>query len=241
MAANQQMLLGAHAAAPSGLTVVQAAKGIQLSGTTVTVSISPTAGNMLVVGAMTYSFSASLVLSCSDNIGGGTGWVSVTQQTFNAGGGNTALFYKPNVPSGITTITLTQTNPTAQVEAIVHEVSGASPTTPFTTGEDNSGASTSGTNPQTGSATNATPASILFAFMTTDASVNPANLTINGTGTVGTWNLFDSTNSQELNAATNWPMSMPNQVVSSSAAQAHGWTITSGDAPTAQIIAAFHA
>jgi hypothetical protein len=245
VSANAQLLPGAKRAGfqdgvtPSGgggsLSIVHVAKGLSAAANNVAVSLTATSsGNLLVLCVVN---DTAAVSSVSDNIGGTAGWTQVFD--YHPTTTHLGCWYKKNAPSGINTVTVTATGG-AFITAIIHEVQGASTTAPFTTGEFATQVFLSATtNPQTPGLVNGTPASILFAFdADLDQTGNPATLTINGTGTVGTWNLFSSSNSQELNAVANDITSVPNIIVSSSATQVHGWTIPSGREPVA--IVAFH-
>lgn len=214
-----------------GLSIVQAVKGKSGAATSVGVTITPTAGNLLVLGVTSDTTDIS---TPSDNIGGTSGWTNIDVAV--QGSNHCSIWYKKNVPSGITTVTLSGPD---FIVGMFHEVSGASTTTPFTTGEKVHNSSGSGTNPQCGPVTNGTPASIYFAVMTDGDSGGAVTMNINGTGTTGTWNLFSSTNSQELDANNNQPGSMPNILVASSTARSHGWTI-GASVGAAMVMACFH-
>lgn len=149
------------------------------------------------------------------------------------------MWYKPNCPAGITTVTATLAGGSFST-LICHEVSGAS-ATPFTSGEvatQNQGGPS--VNPQIGPKTNATAISIFFASLTSgDQASDPAQMNINGTGTVGTWNLKSSTNSQEQDFNNFSVLSVPNIILAASTATTHGWTLATS-VNWAGIIAAFH-
>jgi hypothetical protein len=216
------------------LVIQHAWKGVSGSANNVAVTVAPAAGNLLVLCAIEDTAGIS---SVSDNIDGATGWI----QVFDYAPTSTHLgcWYKKNLPAGITTVTVTATGGQF-ITAIFHEVSGASTSAPFTTGEfatKNNNSNT--TNPQTSALVNATPNSILFALCDDfSSSANPITMTINGTGTSGTYNLFSTSNSQELNAIANDALSVANIIVSSSASQIHGWTTANDQGTTA--IVAFH-
>ncbi|HTA29813.1 MAG TPA: hypothetical protein VK731_04980 [Candidatus Cybelea sp.] len=227
--------------AASGLSVANGwINASSTSANNVAVTVAPTAGHLLVVGVASDTAVAS---SISDNIGSTTGWTSIGNN-HTTGGSYASMWYKKNIPSGMTTITVTATGG-GFVDACVMEVSGASTTTPFTSGEFatyTSGA-TSTANPQVGPVDNATANSIFFALLTDADGSNPTTMNINGTGTVGTWNLKSIAAgygglSQELNCSLYQPLSMTYIIVSSSANHTHGWTTTSS--PAAAVIADFH-
>lgn len=212
-----------------GLAIAHAWKGVTAT-TPLAVTVSPSAGNLLVVCGSSNSGDVS---SISDNIGGTTGWTKVgssTQSSF------AWIWYKKNIPGGITSISIAAVD---FISATVNEVSGASASAPFTIGESGGNNSNSGTtNPQTPTVNNATAASIYFAVLNNADGANPVTYTINGTGTSGTWSLFSSTQSQELDANDWQPFSNPYMIVSSSASRKHGWTTSSFAYMT--FIAAFH-
>lgn len=218
---------------PSNITVVACERNTAVA-TSTNISISPTAGNALVVAVTSY-LGNNANHAMSDNIDGTTGWVKLGgTQNGNFDPPCASLWVKFNVPSGITTLTCTGGVDTLITIAIAHEVSGI---TTFTGGEAGTNAQLPTTNPETASVTNVTAASIFFAVLTNADGANPAQMDINGTGTVGTWNLFNA-NSQYLNGAVLYPVSMPNYIASSSASTKHGWTTASRG--TATVIAAFH-
>lgn len=203
-----------------GLSVSGAWKA---SGSTSTVSctVAITSGRLIIAAVSEYLVTTNNA-TVSDNVGGTTGWVNVGRATdLSSNGIGVSLFYKANAPSGITTITGTKSTGTADFTIIVHEVTGASTSSPFTGGEvaTANGVSANG---QTGTVTNGTANSIYFAVGADSAPATPATMTINSTGTTGTWALYNSTNSQELDAATA-VASVPYLIVSSSAARGHGW------------------
>jgi hypothetical protein len=71
--------------------------------TTATPSISPTAGNALVV-FITQSASGTRTYAPTDNIEGATGW---TEAAYLNSSGTANVWFKANVPAGITTVTIT--------------------------------------------------------------------------------------------------------------------------------------
>lgn len=239
-AAPAQLGFWQKTAVTANIVVQNAWKGGVGSGTSCTVTVSPTAGNLMVVVIAGYLGTVSNH-AVSDNIDGTTGWVAIAEIASASAANNISMWYKKNVPSGVTTLTLDGGASTLAINGNAHEVSGCSTTAPFTSGEYSATSSSpvATTNPVTGSATNATANSIFFACCGNIDSSNPTTFTINQTGTVGTWNLFSSTNSQELNGANRNVISVPNIIVSSGTAEAHGWTSASrGDQK--MIIAAFH-
>lgn len=225
---------GATPAVAANIVVVSVAKGHGSTGS-VNASISPTAGNTLIAVA---ACSGGSVQTLSDNIGSTTGWTTVGNQN-QGGSSRIRLWYKANIPAGITTVTFADSTGTFNT-LIVHQVSGLS-SSPFTGGEVANLTSSGATlNPQIGPVTNATANSIYFACVTTaDQASDPAQMNINGTGTVGTWNLFNSTNSQELDQNNFTVMSVPNIIVASSAARTHGWAFATA-VDSGGLIAAFH-
>lgn len=85
-----------------------------------TVSISPTAGNALVV-FITQTGVTTRDYSVRDNVQGTYGWRQAIKPPWNNAG--TYVFYKDNVPSGVTTITVSASGSTS-CEAIAAEFSG---------------------------------------------------------------------------------------------------------------------
>ncbi len=224
-------------AAPATLAIVQCPTPGTAVATSATITISPTAGNLLVVAVTGYSGN-NANHGITDNIDGATGWTKVGGVQNGSGDPEcVSLWYKKNIPAGITSLVCTAGVGTVITIAIAHEVSGASTSSPFTGGEAATNAVTATTNAQTGSVTNATANSIFFAVLTNNDGTNPALMDINGTGTVGTWNLYNA-NSFYSNGASLYPVSVPNIIVSSGAARVHGWTTNSKS--TATVIAAFH-
>lgn len=229
------VLAGSPPAAANPLVVANAWKN-SAAATSVAVTVSPSAGSLLVLCGSNYSGLAANQ-TVVDNIDGATGWTSVVTNDVGTGL-RQRLWYKKNIPAGITSITLDSGASSVISQAIIHEVTGASTTTPFTTGESSSNSGAATTNPQTAAVTNATANSVFFAYLVNLDPGNPAQLDINGTGTNGTWNLKSSTNSQVTNGSGFGTMSVPNIIVSSGASTVHGWT--TGSFTYATIAAAFH-
>lgn len=201
-------------------TIINAWKAHDSSGTKA-VTVSPTAGNALIVFAGSSDANPpTAVPAIIDNIDTATGWVHCTGKTNLLAGYSMVgdFWIKFNVPSGITTVTVTCGS--AGVEAIIHEVQNV---TTFTSSEKNGGTFSASTNPQTGTVNNATAVSIYFAGVTGDGSTG---FTINQTGTTGTWNHY-SVNSHEDDGSVNTIESVPNIVVSTSTPRGHGWTVSS--------------
>jgi hypothetical protein len=219
----------------SGLSIIQAAMGATSnSASSVAVPISPAAGNLLVVCIASFQHAASGV---TDNIGSGTGWINIGSSI--AAGDYISMWYKANIPSGITAVTASSSSASSYPTCVVHEVSGASASGPFTTGEYtvlSGGAAT--TNPIVGPLTNGTARSIMFAALSSSDSANPVTMGINGSGTVGTWSLFSSANCQDLDAVDYQPCSVPNIILSSSTSEKHGWKTNKFAA--CAVMAAFH-
>lgn len=223
----------------ASLEVVQAAKAAAVA-TSAAVTISPTAANLLVVGIVGYT-GDDANHTVSDNIDGTTGWTLV-HRTNDSASANISLWYKKNIPSGITTITCTGGASTTSTIGFAHEVSGASTSTPFTSGEMIGGNEEGQTTWGPGNVNNATAASVLFGlFGCEDVGGNPNTTTLNGAGTDGTWVYEDATNSKELSGVSYIAIgSMPNIVVSTTGNKAHVWgTLNSAKAGTA-IVATFH-
>lgn len=187
------------------------------AGATVSVTVAPTAGNLLVVYAS--SFGTAVNTTVTDNLSS-PGWVRVVdfQASDNTVG---TFFYLKNCPSGLTTITVAGASQSA-FACIIQEVTGCSTTAPFTTGEFTGQSVSSTANPQTASLTYATANSIIFAGLSSNGS---SPLTgINGTGTTGgTWAFFSASchndsSSVELAA-------VPNIVKASAGSIIHGWNV----------------
>ena len=234
---GNQLLLSYKAPAVGGsLTVVNAWKNGGNGGSTLTITISPTAGNLLVCGFSEWQSTADNS-AMSDDVGGTTGWTKVVRSV--SGNVSVVIWYKANVPSGITTLTYTRSTGATYYDGIVHEISGASTSSPFTSGESAANGGTATTNPTTGTATIATANSILFAVISNYDPNNPATFTVNGTGSTPSsgWAYYSS-NSSQLNGAGNQPIGVPYVVVSTTGGKAHGWT--TGSYQYAAAIAAFH-
>ncbi len=231
MGAVQQAMLAQNIAAAAGISVATAWKTHQTSGAAAAVTVAPASGQTLIVAIFSFGGSGTTGHGVSDNINGSTGWAQCGA-TQRSGSLNWSMWYLPkaSVSASITTVTATGLGTT--YVAIVHAVSGLS-ASPFTGTEVGYSATTTA-NPQTASVTNGTANSVFFAMAENAAH----SLTINGTGSVGTWNLKDATNSQETNAGTYLGASVPNIIVSSGTAEVHGWTVTSSANGT--LIAAFH-
>lgn len=88
--------------------------------TVASISLSPTAGNTVVV-YVTQIVSNTRTYTVSDNIDGTTGW---TQAVYLNPTGAAGIWYKQNVPSGITTITVTANTSTTTMSAAATEFSG---------------------------------------------------------------------------------------------------------------------
>jgi hypothetical protein len=210
---------------------VSSAKGTGSGSSSCSVTVSPTAGNALIVW-LTSTGGNSANYTVSDNIDGTTGWNKITFTTTKV-----ACFWKTSIPSGITTLTCNAGSGATYATAVSHEVSGLV-STPFTTGENLGTNSTQTANPVTSSLTNATADSIFFAALSNASGSNPATSTILSTGTVGTW--IEATNGANRNGSTSTVLSTVYQIVSTSSARAHGWT-TEELSNQAKCIVAFHA
>lgn len=234
---SQQMWLAQKTAAAAGIAVNGAAKNSALSANA-SVSITPASGEMLVAIACEYGASVNNG-TVSDNLSS-AGWTKVTSDVeTSAGGIGIAIWYLANASPSITTVTFTRSTGTSYNTLIVHRVSGVSTSTPFTSGEAATAKSSGATSLATGGVSNATANSIYFAGVVNGSGNNPCTMTINSTGTTGTWSLYNATNSQELNAFDNMPLSVPNLIVSSTASRGHGWAFESSLRCTAAI-AVFH-
>ena len=233
----QQLLLAKAPAAAGSISVTGAAKASAFNANAV-VTITPASGEMLVAISCEYGASVNNG-TVSDDLAS-AGWTKVTSDVeTSAGGIGIAIWYLANASPSITTVTFTRSTGTSYNTLIVHRVSGVSTSAPFTSGEAATAKSAGATTLATGNVSNATANSIYFAGVINGSGNNPCTMTINSTGTTGTWNLYNSTNSQELDAAANMPLSVPNIIVSSTASRGHGWTFESSLRCTAAV-AVFH-
>jgi hypothetical protein len=123
------------------------------------ITVSPTTGHWLVVCMVSYQGSHANH-AVTDNIGGATGWSKAIGFNDATSGLTGSIWAKQSIPAGITTITCNGGASGNFGTAFAHDVSGGSGGV-FTSGESSSAAAT-GTNPQTGTATNATAAFRLF-------------------------------------------------------------------------------
>lgn len=197
---------------PAALAVANAWKG-SADGTDVQVTVSPTAGNMLVVGLC--AFQGSVVNhQIRDNIGGTTGWTKIS----STNGGNSmciSIWYKASVGSGVTTVGCTNGTSSSFPTAFVHEVSGGSQT--FTSGEA-AARTVTGSDYITYAVENATADSVYFALMTSDSAGNPATYTLTSPWT------HKSASSWETDGSSKTTGSMPFLIVSTSLSRSNHWT-----------------
>lgn len=235
---SQQMLLAQKTASGGGgtPTLANAWKNVGNGGSSLSVTVSPTAGSCLAVAVAEYQSTADNT-AISDNIGSTTGWTKVVRAV--TGDGSVVLWYKANIPSGITTVTLTRSTGATYYNCHVHEITGANTSTPFTSGE-SSTATGSGTSANTGTVTTATANSIMIAITTPyDEGGNPATLTLNAAGTSGaTWSHYNSA-SKEDNGAANLVSSAPTASVTTTGSRIHYWTF-SGSRSWASAMMAIH-
>lgn len=108
------------------------------------------------------------------------------------------------------------------ITGIFYEFSGISTTAAFTIG-DAGGSTGTGTAPATGNFTNSTATALAIAAMTNQSGANPTLMTINGTGTVGTYS-ENTSSGKETNGASFQTLSAVWQVLASSQTNAHVWT-----------------
>lgn len=234
---SQQLLLAQVPAPSSGIAVNGAAKNSAFNANA-SVSITPASSEMLVAIACEYGASVNNG-TMSDNLSS-AGWTKVTSDVETSSGGiGISIWYLANASPSITTVTFTRSTGTSYNTLIVHRVSGVSTSAPFTSGESATAKSAGATSLATGAVSNATANSIYFAGVVTGSGNNPCTMTINSSGTTGTWNLYNSTNSQELDAFNNMPLSVPNIIVTSTASRGHGWAFESSLRCTAAV-AIFH-
>lgn len=231
----QQLLIAQQTPAGSGSpTLANVWKNVGNGGSSLNVTVSPSAGSCLAVGIAEYQSSADNT-SISDNIDGTTGWTKVIRAV--NGDGSVVLWYKKNIPSGITTVTLTRSTGASYYNCHVHEITGANTSTPFTSGE-SSTATGSSSSANSGTVTTATANSILVAITTPyDEGVNPATLTLNAAGTSGgTWSHF-GTAAKEDNGAVNLVSSNPTASTASTGAKIHYWTFSGSRSWSSAMIA----
>lgn len=226
----------ASAAAPA---IANAWKGTTASASSVAITVSPTAGNLCVVGMSNYLPTDDQANhAVTDNIDGATGWVKLggVDRT-GCDGGHHSFWYKKNMPSGVTTITCAAGVTTSFLIGFVQEVSGVSTSAPFTIGEYGTTSTSGATSVDSATITNATAASIFVAYVgQQDLGNNPSTLTPNGSFTY-----FNSTTCRELNGTTYFVVaSMPKFAASTSSATTCNWTALAVACPTT-FIAAFHA
>lgn len=230
-AASLKTINGADATTTSNIVIQNGWLGTT-SGAAAAITVTGTTGRVMVVG-MTSNGVSHTTHAVTDNVDGATGWTKVTG--VDSGTTNASSIWYKTTTSSLSTVTCTATGG-AFVVGVCQEVSGLS-ASPFTGGESGttSNVTPNITNPQTATVTNATANSLFFAVFGSNGS--GSGLTINSTGTVGTWNYFNA-NCKNLNASFEI-ISMPNILVSTGTAEAHGWTIAStGNLTT--VIAAFH-
>ena len=204
-------------------TLANCWKNVGNSGSTLNVTVAPTSGSCLVAAVAEYQ-STTNNTALADNIGSTTGWTKVIRAANSDG--SVVLWYKANVPSGITTVTLSCSTGASYYNCHVIEISGANTSTPFTTGESSSATGASST-ANTGTVTTATANSILVGITTPwDEGGNPATLTLNASGTSGgTWSHYNSA-AKEDNGAANLVSSAPTASVSATGAKIHYWTFS---------------
>src|SRR6266849_9370973 len=112
-----------------GLSVVQA-KNSQVVGTAVTVTISTTKGNLLVVCAYQGANNTS-TLSISDTAG--NTWTQAGGYGSASAASRIAMFYVANA-AAVTSVTATWSGSlSATIPCVVYEISGADPSSPFDT------------------------------------------------------------------------------------------------------------
>lgn len=222
-------------AAGGGIAVANAWKNA-IVDTTVNVTVAPTATNFL-CATLTCFGGAHANHAVSDNIGGTTGWVKVVGLA-DAGSGEYSLWYKPNVPAGITTVTTNGGAATVSVIGIVQEASGV---TTFTGGEVVSGTTSAQSAYSPGNVNNATADSVLFGlYGTEDIGSNPATITLNSGGTTGTWSYVNN-DCRELDGVSFIMVaSMPAIVVAATGNKTHVWGGLNNTGHNTAIIAAFH-
>lgn len=184
-------------------------------------TVAPTTGHTLVAVIWTYPVLALPgSTTCTDNLGGT--WTKVLTIPATLAGTSGTVWVRFGIPSGITSVNPVVDSNTISSVIITHDIANV---TALTGGETSSIAyNINTTNPQTGSVTNATANSIFLAFLADDLPSGTAVMTVNSTGsTPAGWALADVTHSQELDANTTIPCSVPYKIVTTSAASKHGW------------------
>lgn len=100
----------------------------------VTISFSPTAGNFLIVTINQRGSGSTRTYTVSDNIDGTTGWE--TDASINANPDRQVrIYWKKNIPSGITTITITVNTGNLNFDGMISEFSGMGATPVFVMGD----------------------------------------------------------------------------------------------------------
>ncbi len=236
-AGPMQLLLGQKTPAAAGISVNGAAKASAFNANP-TATITPASSECLIVWTSEYGASGSLNGTVTDDLGS-AGWTqAVSVANTSAGTIGLMCWYLPNASPSITTVTFNRSTGSSYATLCVHRVSGLSTSTPFTGGELNSSTGTAAA-AQSGTVSNGTANSIYFAGVVNGSGNDPCTLTINSTGTTGTWSLYNSTNSQELSSFSNMNISCPNLIVASSSARGHGWAFE-GSLRYACAVAVFH-
>jgi len=122
------VLGGALGQAQASVVLVQAAQGFSASGnTSITVPISTTAGNLLVIFCANGGNNTATI-TISDSAG--QSWTQTTSGYASSASSNrSAMFYKAN-SAAVTSVTATWTASANNIEAIVYEINGADPSSP---------------------------------------------------------------------------------------------------------------
>lgn len=232
---GNQLLLSYKAPAAGGgtPTLANVWKNVGNGGSSLAVTVAPTAGSCLAVAVAEFD-STTDNTAMADNIGSTTGWTKIARAV--NGSVSLVFWYKANIGSGVTTVTLTRSTGASYYNAHVFEITGANTSTPFTTGE-NSSATGASSSANTGTVTTATANSVLIALTTTDGGGNPESFTLNAAGTSGgTWAHFN-TAAKEDNGSLNLVSSAPSLAVTTTAARIHYWTFSGSRTWVAGMIA----
>lgn len=210
-------------AATAGLSVSALGKNYSVAQTTA-LSATPPTGTCVV----------AFITSVGTNHNEGHAMTSTTGTWVKIGGDGqagtygTSAWYLANCPSGITTITADGGAGCTNISVCVQYVTGASTSAPFTAGEFAVNHSlTPATLWTTGSVTNATPNSVGFAYCPSGSGSSTATMTINSSGTTGTWSLANSTTCQHTDGGTAQVFSAPSIIKTTSGATVHAWTTDS--------------
>lgn len=204
-------------------TKIRATSGNSVAGAIAT----PATGSLLVTYITSYNGTGASS-TASDDINGS----HTTVVSNDRSGIQSAIAYKANVPASATTLTVNGGSGGSGIVGLCYEVSGASTTSPFTSGEVNNATGAATTAPTTGTVTNSVAASIFFAGIDNEDADNPVNLTKDA-------NFTRHASASELDGASYPDAAFDYWIVATSSARGCTWT-TDSEAYTV-VIAAFGA